>query len=254
MRRLVVLTILLSPAIAVHGQSAAIPDLLQSRLEKLAVVSEDLEQHLPSFACKETLLSQENRGGKVKRVVRAVGDLRVQRDGTGKLGEHFQATEMNGRAIKPEKLRLPMFVSGGFKNALDFLRVDSQACFRFSLAGNRLDFDSGSEALAPGCEKHIATRGFALLGDNGDIIHLERRVPDEVALQRNAVPFGAIDLSRVELGGNSFLLSTHVIADIPNDKSTYHWEATYSECRLFSVSVKIGPSTPVDSSDASQPR
>jgi hypothetical protein len=249
MRKLVGLSLVLSLAVMAHGQSAAAPDGLQGKLAKLSAASEDLEEHLPSFVCKETLVSQELRGKKVKTEVRAAGELRVMRDPTGKLNERFQASEMNGRPITPDKLRLPMFVSGGFKNALDFLRADLQTCFHFSVAGNRLDFDSGTDAATPECAKHTETRGFALLSSDGDIVHMERQVPVELAAQRNAVPFGSIDLNRTDLGGKSFLLSTHVRAEIPKGKSTYRWEANYSECRLYSVSVTIGPATPVDRDD-----
>lgn len=246
MRKLVALAVALSLAPAVRAQSAATPDSLHGKLEKLAVASDDLEQHLPSFACKENLVSQELREGKVKMEVRAAGELRVVRDADGKLNERFQATEQNGQPIRPEKLRLPIFVSGGFRNALDFLHPDEQACFRFTLAGDRLEFESGLVAATAGCVRHTETRGFALLRDNGDIAHVELRVPEDLARQRDTVPFGALDLSRIELGGKSFLLSTHVVAEILRGKSTYHWEATYSDCKLYSVSVKIGPATPVD--------
>jgi len=86
-----------------------------------------------------------------------------------------------------------------------------------------------------------------LLNSNGDISHLETRIPEELARQRNLVSSGSIDLSRVELGDKSFLLSTHVVADMR--MSTYHWEATYTECKLFSVNVTIGPATGVDPAD-----
>jgi len=244
--RLAGVAVLLACAAAAHGQAAATADGLQGKLAKLAAASEDLEEHLPSFACKETLVSRELRGKKVKTEVRAAGELRVMRDPTGKLNERFEASEMNGRPITPDNLRLPMFVSGGFRNALDFLRADLQMCFRFSIAGNRLNFDSGTEAATPECAKHTETRGFALLSSDGDIVHMERQVPVELAQQRNAVPFGSIDLNRTDLGGKSFLLSTHVRAEIPKGKSTYRWEATYSDCRLYSVSVTIGPATLVD--------
>jgi hypothetical protein len=227
---------------------------LQVKLNRLAAASEDLRQHLPSFTCRQSLISQELRGGKVKMEVRASGQLRVLRNSAGKPVERFEATERNGQTITPDKLRAPMYLNGGFANVLGYFQNDVRSCFRFSESGKRLDFESLAGAGAPQCEKQSETRGFALFNDNGDITHVERTVPVEVALQRDAVPFAAIDLSRVELGGASFLLSAHVVADIPKGKSTYHWEADYTGCKLFSVSVKIGPATVAepgnDSSDA----
>jgi hypothetical protein len=246
LRRIAVLALVFAFGDLAYGQTPAPDAVLQAELSRLALASDDLEHHLPSFACKEILLSQELRGGKVKKEVRAAGDLRVVRDADGKLNERFEATEQNGHPIRPDQLRLPMFVAGGFSNALDFLQTSQQACYRFTLAGDRLDYESDPLSTTPGCAKHSETHGYTLLRDNGDISHVELRVPEDLARQRNSVPLGLLDLSRIELGGRSFLLSTHVVAEIPRNKSTYHWEATYSQCRLFSVDVKIGPSTLAD--------
>ena len=243
MRKLLVVACLLSPGATARGQAASATRATQMKLNKIAVAAENLEKHLPSFACKETLISQEISGGKVKRLVQAVGELRVQRDRDGKLGEHFQATQRNGQPVTPGPLRLPIFVSGGFKNALDLFRTKMQSCFDFVATGNRIDFESSREAYGSDCKDQSAIKGFAFLNDVGDVAHVERRIPQDVAQRRNAVPFGSIDLNRVELGDTSFLLATHVITETPKGKSVYRWEATYSECRLFSTSVKIGPAT-----------
>jgi len=250
MRRFIALVCAMSLGAAARGQSAPAADSLQARLANFALAADDLQKHLPSFGCKETFTSQELRGRKVKMQVHAAGEVRVQRESDGKLAEHFHATELDGRPIASQKPQFPVFVSGGFKNALDYLDADLQPCFHYSLHGDRLDFESASDAPMPHCATHTETRGFALLNDKGDIAHMERSVPVDLARQRNAVPFGSIDVTRIELGGSSFLLSTHVIAEMPRGKSTYHWEATYADCRLFAVTVKIGPATEVEPENA----
>jgi hypothetical protein len=246
MSRIIVLAVVFSLGVAGRCQTEAGGAPLQVRLAKLAAASLDLQKHLPNFACKESLISQELHGSKVKREVRASGELRVVQDGMGKPIEHFQATERNGQTITPDRLRAPIYVSGGFANVLDYFEADMQACFRYSVSGNRVDFESSPDVHTTLCDHHSETRGFAMFNDDDDITHLERTVPYELARQRNAVPFVSIDLSRVELGGSSFLLSTHVVAEIPMAKDNLRWEANYSECRLFSVSVTIGPATPAD--------
>ena len=240
MRKLVALACGLSIGAAAHAQAGPSADPLQARLQKLAVAAGDLQKHLPNFACKETLVSQEIRGGKVKTQAQAAGDLRVERDKDGKPVEQFQPTQMNGRPVGPGPLKFPIYVSGGFKNDLDIFQGELQSCFLFKLSGNRLDFESSPDATTPGCKDHSDMHGFALLSGD-DITHLERRVAEDAARGRNAVPFGSIDLSRVGLGDSSFLLSTHVIAELPKGKSTYRWEATYSECRLFQVKSTVQP-------------
>ena len=46
--------------------------------------------------------------------------------------------------------------------------------------------------------------------------------------------------SRVEFDGKPFSLATHVVATIAKGKSTDRWEAEYSACHLFEVTVKVG--------------
>jgi hypothetical protein len=252
LRKLTTLAVLLLASSA-SGQSAAVPATssdaatLSKRLAEFAIASEDLQQHLPSFACKETLTSQELRDGKVKSQVTAEGDLRVERDAAGKLAEHFSATKRNGKPITPDKLRVPLFVFGGFKDALDPFQADRQPCFIFRQTGNRIDFASVPDSAGTACAKQNDMTGFALLDLKGDVIHLERTVALAAVQERNAAPFSALlDLSRVDLGRNSFLLSTHVVADMQKGKSSLHWEAAYTDCRLFAATVTLSPANPLE--------
>jgi len=244
--RLFPICALLSAAIAAHAQSAASPpaDTLPVQLHQLAVAAEDLRHHLPNFSCTESFISQELRNGKVRTQVKGTGDLRVQLGADGKLSEHFQVTEVNGRPAN--KLRVPMFVSGGFQNALDLFEPDIQLCFDFTTSANRIDFGS-SPNPTPACKEHSDTTGFVIFDAAGNPRHLEHRVPVDIASQRHAVPLGTIDLTPTDLGGATFYLSTDVLADISKDKSTYHWEATYTNCRLYTATVKILPATPAPS-------
>lgn len=239
MPRLVLLTLTLSLTAGVLAQSVP-----SDKLHQLAIAADDLQHHLPAFACTESFVSQEIRNGKVRTQVKGSGDLRVQLGPDGKLAEHFQVTEVNGHPST--KLRVPMFVSGGFQNVLGIFQPDVQPCFDFTASANRIDFSS-SPNPTPACKGHSDVTGFAILDADGNILHLEHRIPVDIAHQRKAVPFGALDITRTDLGGATFPLSTHVVADIPGtrpeDKSTYHWEATYSNCHLFAVTIKISPAT-----------
>jgi hypothetical protein len=212
------------------------------KLHQLAIAAEDLQHHLPAFACTESFVSQEVRNGKVRTPVKGSGDLRVQLGPDGKLAEHFQVTLVNGHPST--KLHVPMFVSGGFQNALGVFQPEVQPCFDFTTSANRIDFTSFPNPT-PACKEHSDTTGFAILDTAGNILRLEHRIPVDIARARKAVPFGAIELTRTDLGGATFPLSTHVVADIPgsrpDDKSTYHWEATYTNCHLFAVTIKISP-------------
>lgn len=245
--RLLSICALLSATVAALAQSAATPpaDTLPAQLHRLAIAAEDLRNHLPSFACTESFVSQELRNGKVHMQVAASGDLRVQPGPSGKLAEHFTVTQVNGRPSTSTTLRMPMFVTGGFQNALDLFDPGNQACFDFTASTNRIDFSS-SPNPTPACKEHSDTSGFVLLDAAGKPRHLEHRIPIDIARQRHAVPVGTIDLTPTDLGGATFYLSTHVVADIPkadSENSSYHWEATYTSCRLYMATVKILPAT-----------
>lgn len=214
--------------------------LLQSRLAQLAAASEDIERRLPNFACRETLVSQEVRAGRVKTEVHAAGDLRIVREPDGKLDEHFEATERDGKPTGGKRLKLPLFVLGGFGHALDTFSAATQKCMRFHLAGNRLDFQSVAP-VEPNCRQHAGVTGYALLDPEGNIMHIERQVEASAAREMKAAPFGVIELSRVQLGGSVFSLSTHVEAEMPKGDSDLRWRADYSACRLFHVSVTMRP-------------
>ncbi|MDP9039218.1 MAG: hypothetical protein M3O02_08095 [Acidobacteriota bacterium] len=213
---------------------------LQQRLAQLATAASDLETRLPNFACRETLLSQERRGDKLKNEVRAAGDLRIERAAGGNLVEHLQGTERNGKPFSGPSLKLPIFLFGGFKNVLDYFLPQVQPCFVFNLSGDRVDFETAPHADPGACSRQLGTSGFALLDPAGDITHLERHVQDAAARARNAAPYVATDLEQVDLGGRSFYLARHVLADVSVGPSQLHWDATYSSCRLFHVSVTLG--------------
>ncbi len=223
------------------AQTSMPDDALRGKLEALARASDDLQQRLPNFGCRETLVSQELRADKVKNEVRATGDLRIDRGPDGNLIEHFRPTERNGKPASGDKLKVPVFLLGGFKSALDLFQPAIQACFRFQLSGDRIDFESAPGTTGNGCAQHSGTRGFALLDPDGNIAHLERRTEPDRARERNAAPFAAVDFKQVELGGTRFSLSSHVTADTARGGSGFHWEAGYSECRLFHVTVTLGP-------------
>jgi hypothetical protein len=213
---------------------------LRSRLRTLATAAELLESKLPAFACHETFTSQLLQGRKIKRQVTGAGELRVQPDSDGKLDEDFQTTELNGRPAQGFP-RVPIFVEGGFQNAIQLFRPSDQRCFVFTSHGDRLHFQSRPDAPEDTCGRRTGVSGFALFDSSGTLTHIESHTEDAAAVRRHIVPYAALDLSEIQLGGNRFLLSTHVIAERYLGKTSLRWEATYSNCRLYQVTVKIGP-------------
>ena len=239
----------LACVLATASAASAQEDSLDSRLHTLAAAAERLQSDLPAFACHETFTSQQLQRGKVKRQVTGAGELRVQPGDDGKLDENLQLSELNGRPAQGFP-RAPIFVEGGFQNALQLFSPSDQRCFSFHLAGNRLDFASRDDGPAEPCLRRTGVNGFALFDASGVLTHIENHVTGESAARRSIVPYAALDISPVELGGTTYLLSTHVIAEKALEKATLRWEATYSGCRLYQVTVKIGPASPAPEDSA----
>ena len=225
-------------------------ETLRTRLRALGVAAEALENKLPAFACRESLTSQEIRKGKVKRQIQAIGDLRVRTDADGQMDERFTPTEVNGHPYKPGSFHPPLFVSGGFRHALGQFRPQDQPCFDFRLAGNRIDYTSRPNPSTEACDAKSGISGFALFDNAGNLLHIEQHMQEDAARQHNIIPFATLDLTQINLGDATLLLSTHVIAEKHADESTYRWEATYSACRLFEATVTIGDPTPVPDAPA----
>jgi hypothetical protein len=229
---------------------------LQAELKQLAAAAQSLQHDLPSFACKETALSQTVKKNKVKAQARFAGDLRVQRGEDGRLDENLQVTEVNGKPYSGGAFNPPVMVEGGFDQSLDFFLPSRQTCFHYSLSPGRIDFTS-----PPGtfdrreCSETGAPQGFALFDGAGNVTHIERQVPAEFARQVHVVNFTAIDFVSTELGGRMYPLPAKMTAGVAReDDLTLHFEATYSGCHLFKVTSTILPDvTPVPESAPAQP-
>lgn len=243
MRLVVVMCCAVLAGLSAHTQQPGAASL-EEHLKELAAAAQTLEAKLPGFACHESLTSQEVRKGKVKKQIRAEGNLRVLPQGDGRMGEQFTATDINGKPAKPGPLRAPLFVRGGFREALMVFREADQKCFEFHLDAGRLVFQSRPEPLA-GCADASGISGVAQLDDTGTLTRLDLHNDADATEARHAIPHAVLDLTPVELGGTRFLLSTHVVAEHPEDGSIYRWDANYTGCQLYQATVKIGDATVV---------
>jgi hypothetical protein len=151
-------------------------------------------------------------------------------------------TSMNGKLAKQGELRMPLFVRGGFQYALSMFRPEDQACFEYRLIGQRIDINS-HETSTEACREKTDFTATALMDENGLLTHFEFSAPVDVAEARHIIPTAALDFSTADLGGTTFLLSTHVVAQKPVGKSTYRFEANYTGCQLYKATVKIGDAT-----------
>ena len=226
------------------------PTLAQD-LQRLGAEATSLSQSLPSFTCDETAVSQAIRNGKIVRDMRLSGTLRMVRDRAGALDESY--TFKHDHVLFFVPVIPPLYVRGGFDSALSYFSPGQQSCLQYSLSPRRIDFETRTDANASAC-KQRGMKGFALLNAEGNVTHIERTVPLDVAKPLKLATFAAVDLAPIELNGRAFQLSNHMTAEKPLTGAMGHFEATYTHCHLFAATVTLGPSTEVPPDATANPQ
>jgi hypothetical protein len=182
---------------------------------------------------------------KVRQQARFTAEVRVERRSDGELQENFEPVSWAAILTESPGAGIPYYVSGGFQRALDYFDPAKAACYRFKLdakVGNRIDFSAAPDALRhTECRDETGLNGFALLDAAGEVVHVERTVPEAVSRRTNLAPFVAIDLAPVVLNGRTYRLSSRVVSDGRPGRLHGHFEASYSGCRLFHATVTIKP-------------
>jgi len=233
-------------------QPVAYSPELQQDLQRLGSQAEQLIQSTPSFTCDETATSQAIRDQKILRSVALSGTVRTIRQPDGRMIETYDYKREHILLFIPKFP--PLFVSGGFDTALSYFLPSAQACYRYSLSPSRIDFETRTGEVNGHICREQGLKGFALLDAAGDITHIERTIPPDVAKPIKNVPFAAVDITPVTLNGRVYQLSHHMVATQPLDFSTGRFEATYSNCHLFTSTVTIGPSREIPPSNSANPQ
>jgi hypothetical protein len=137
---------------------------------------------------------------------------------------------------------------------MNYFSAQLQPCYRYTLSGNRIDFEALPDAaVLTGCSHEIGIKGFALFDPNDEMTHVERRVPDDVSKRFNSAPFAVLDLVPVALNGHVYRLSSHVLAEMTTGKADDRFEGTYTECRLFTANITLRPGSTVITDDPAPP-
>jgi hypothetical protein len=237
---------LLLPINAAAPQGPPYSPELQQLLQRLADVAESLEHSLPSLTCVETGVSEGLNKGKVKKHVDFTANMRAVRTPAGALSESFTLTQINGKPYSKSSYSFPFYTRGGFDSALAYFLPTHQPCYVFTLSSpGRIDFHITPDAAShPPCHAD-GMRGFAFLDPHGNITHIERTVSAQAVQDFQLTPFAAIDFAPVELNGHLYRLSHHIVTEYARGDNTGRFEATYSNCQLFTASVTILPPTQV---------
>ena len=227
---------------------------LAAVLDQLAEAARALQTTLPSFECTETVVSRRMRDEKETWRVEFTATLRSGHEGGKGSRETFDVTSVKGKSKVPKKFDMPVYVRGGFDSALDVFLREGQACYVFTLAPGRIDytFQPKAEDILR-CGAMYGLKGFALLDAKGDVTHVERTIPIDVAVDGRLAPSAAIDLAPVELNGKMYRLSSHLTATWPRDDDTDFFDATYTGCHLFTATIKLLPGAAVVPEGAAGP-
>lgn len=229
------------------------PELKQA-LQRIGAIANDLLQSMPSFTCDEAATSQAIRDHKVLRSVSLSGTVRTIRKPDGRMVETYDYKREHILFFIPKFP--PLFVRGGFDSALFYFLPVAQPCYRYSLSPGRIDFETRTGPVPGHICQEQGLKGFALLSADGNITHIERTIPQDVAKPLKLTPFAAIDLAPIILNGRTYQLSHHMVAEMPvdEDKVMGHFEATYTNCHLFTATVTLGPATELPPADTRKPQ
>lgn len=218
---------------------------LQQELQRLGVAASALERSLPSFTCQETVVSQRLQGKKLQQQANFTATIRAKRAADGTLAESYQPTTLNGKPLSGSGFGLPVYVAGGFDRAMIYFLPSLQPCYRYQLSPGRIDFETIPHHASPLSCEYEDTRGFALLDATGNITHLERRISPKSAIHLRLAPFAAFDFADIHLSGRTYRLAHHMQAEVAQNGSVGRFDATYTDCHLFTATVTIGPPTEV---------
>jgi hypothetical protein len=175
--------------------ATASPELAQA-LQHLSEAAQNLNKSLPSITCTETGVSEALKHTRVKRRVKFTATLRAVRTPDAGLHESFTLTRINGKPYSRPGYPFPFYTKGGFESALAYFLPRQQPCLVYTLSPGRIDFVTAPDAASrPPCRAD-GVHGFALLDREGNVTHIERRVPEQSTQDFNL----ALRLHRLRAG------------------------------------------------------
>lgn len=190
-----------------------------------------------------------------------------------RLEESRQITRLNGKPVDPgHKVNLPSTLFGGFGRFQEmFFTPAHRLCYTFTLlpepgAGDSLQIAiAGPTAtpLQPGCSaESLNLTGLAVVDrESGQLLHLERTIPDSVSAHTNLAPFASVDCARTRVGDETYWLPTTVIGRILDSRVRGEFIAHYSNYHRYTASIRllpgaieVAPAPPPPTSPASTPQ
>jgi hypothetical protein len=211
---------------------------------------------VPSFVCKEHVVSQEVHEGKIKHetTVDAVFSVTRSTAKANTLEESREVKLVDGKPASGKKVTMPLSFSGGFSGALNkFLSSDHRLCFSYAADASTPSPDgtagftfvaNPASANDPACAGiQPGTSGKFTVDTAMQVTHIERTVQNPVGKDQTVLGTAAVDYAPVVLNGKSFWLPTTITAFTTETAKTngLRFTAHYSEYHRFAATAAIVP-------------
>lgn len=237
MRRYLLLTGAVAWGIVVCGRVAA-QDNAGPLVKQIAGESAEYRRSLPNFSCEEEVKSS-GQVGRQKFAVKFRAVVRVVRSAEGKLSEEYALQSYMGKPTTAgERYPIPTYVEGGFGRGVPLLFADeNQRCFLYKEGRDRVQFQS--QPGVSGCLEPSSTKGVAYVDAAGQLQRGETHREPMDAVRAGMTTLTKVDYGTVELGGKDYRLPVKMYAEIRAGNLVKTFEAKYSGCELYKVSVTV---------------
>ncbi len=227
-------------------------------IDQLVANAESYRITLPSLTASESIQSDASYLF-FKHHADAKGTFRVTRASPeAQLVEARQLTEVDGKPVTLDQHpTLPTTMFGGFGRFQEmFFTPAHRPCYTFTELDKPGPQDTLQLAITQNPEPEPACNGtprgvtgLALVDlATHQLRHLERTIPDDVAIPAHLAPFASVDLAPAKVGDQTYWLPTTVTGIIVNGKIHGKFVAHYSDYHRYTGTVKILPGiTEVDS-------
>jgi hypothetical protein len=220
----------------------------------------EYRQSVPNFAADESVTSSIDDNGKMRSKRRLDTSFRVTRGPDQSLHEIRSNATLNGRRVTKQRVALPYSFNGGFA---DLPALLSNNCSQFRLAqpdateaGEIIILISKKTVPDPVCSGQDYTEKAVIDATSFQIVRFEHRavdvpvqktwfthMPFVLAVSNSNMMESAVDYAAAKLGDRTYWLPRRITSTL-TDKSkplVLHYEATYSNYKLYTSSVTIIP-------------
>ena len=225
-------------------------------LQKVRAKLETSMATLPNIDCDEHVRSVGFIDHKVKREITIDSTMRATRQpDADEFKEERTVRAVNGKTGKKQRdVILPLSIAGGFGNSFSpYLALKYEQCHAYELKPSGNDKEMLMEVTGrlenysnPACSQFkVETKAwFWLDADSAQLLRMESVSPHAGDAIRFKTLTTKTEYALVPLGTSSYLLPARVHAELAlgsSDNAALQYDAEYSNCHRFEVTMKILP-------------